>query len=88
MHPKDDKVINTLKEITLEKGVILGILFIIIGFALSIYAVIKWKNTSYGVLNPLEIMPITIPAADLLIIGVELVFASFLLGVLNIKYKK
>lgn len=88
MHPKDDKVINTLKEITLEKGVILGILFIIIGFALSIYAVIKWKNASYGHLNPLEIMPITIPAADLLIIGVELVFASFLLGVLNIKHKK
>ena len=88
MHPKDDKIINTLKEITLEKGVILGILFIIIGFGLSIYAVIKWKNASYGALNPLEIMPITIPAVDLLIIGVELVFASFLLGVLNIKYKK
>ena len=88
MHPKNDKVINTLKEITLEKGVILGILFIIIGFGLSIYAVIKWINASYGALNPLEIMPITIPAADLLIIGVELVFASFLLGVLNIKHKK
>lgn len=88
MHPKDDKVINTLKEITLEKGVVLGILFIIIGFALSVYAVMKWRNVSYGALNPLEIMPITIPAADLLIIGVELVFASFLLGVLNIKHKK
>lgn len=88
MHPKNDKIINTLKEITLEKGVILGILFILIGFGLSIYAVMKWKSASYGALNPLEIMPITIPAADLLIIGVELVFASFLLGVLNIKYKK
>ena len=88
MHPKDDKVINTLKEITLEKGVVLGILFIIIGFALSVYAVMKWRNVSYGALNPLEIKPITIPAADLLIIGVELVFASFLLGVLNIKHKK
>ena len=77
-----------MKKLTLEKGVILGILFIIIGFALSIYAVMKWKSVSYGYLNPLEIMPITIPAADLLIIGVELVFASFLLGVLNIKHKK
>lgn len=88
MHPKDDKVINKLKEITLEKGIILGFVFILIGFGMSVYAVIKWKNTSYGALDPLEIMPITIPAADLVIIGVQLVFASFLLGVLNIKYRR
>ena len=88
MHPKNDRIINYLKKFTLEKGVLLGMLFILIGFGLSIYAVLKWKNTAYGALNPLEIMPITIPAVDLLIIGVELVFASFLLGVLNIKHKK
>lgn len=88
MHPKTDKLTNLLRKITTELGIILGIIFIIIGFILSGLAINKWKATGYGNLNPLEIMPLTIPAVDLLIIGVELIFASFLLGVLNIKSKK
>ena len=88
MHPKEDKFTKFLKKITLEKGLILGIILTIIGLGLSIYSIILWKNAGWGELNPVDIMPITIPAVYLIIIGIQMMFASFILGVLNIEYKR
>lgn len=88
MHPREDKITNFLKKITLEKGLIAGFILSIIGIALTIYAIVIWKNAQWGNLNPLDVMPITIPAVCLIIIGVQMIFASFFLGILNIEYKK
>lgn len=88
MHPKQDKVIKFLSKITLEKGLVLGTLLTFIGIGLTIYAIVVWKEQSWGELNPTDVMPITIPAVYLVIIGVQVAFASFFLGVLNIEYKK
>ncbi len=88
MHPKEDKFTNIIQKITLEKGLVLGIILTLIGIGLSIYAIILWKNQSFGNLNPLDVMPITINAVYLMIVGVQMAFASFILGILNIKYKK
>ena len=88
MHPKGDKFTNILQKITLEKGLVLGIILTLIGIGLSIYAIIIWKNQSFGNLNPLDVMPITINAVYLIIVGIQMAFASFILGILNIEYKK
>ena len=87
MHPKEDKFTNILSKITLEKGLIGGVILTIIGFGLTIYSIILWKNSEFGALNPVDVMPVTIPAVYLIIIGVQLIFASFFLGILNIDYK-
>lgn len=88
MNPKEDKLIKFLEKITLEKGLVFGILLFIIGIALSIYAVVIWKGKSFGDLEPINIMPITIPAVYLIIVGIQMAFASFFLGILNVEYKK
>ena len=88
MHPKEDKITKFLKKITLEKGLVLGIILTLIGLGMTIYSIIIWKNAEWGELNPVDVMPITIPAAYLIIIGVQMAFASFFLGILNIDYKK
>ncbi len=88
MNPKKDKMGNFLKIVTLEKGLIIGIIFILFGVSLSIYSLIVWKNASWGNLNPEGVMHITIPAVYFLIAGVQMAFASFLYGILNIEYKK
>ena len=75
-------------KITLEKGLVGGILLTLIGLGLSIYSLVIWQNQSFGNLDPVNVMPITISAVYLMIIGVQLAFASFLLGILNIEYKK
>lgn len=87
MHPKQDKIIKVLSKITLEKGLILGFLSAVAGICLTIYSIVIWKNKAFGELNPTDVMPITIPAVYLIIIGVQVSFASFFLGVLNIEYK-
>lgn len=88
MHPKEDKITKFLKNITLEKGLVLGIILTIIGLGLSIYSIVLWKNAAWGTLDPVDVMPVTIPAVYLIIIGVEMAFASFFLGILNVDYKK
>ena len=87
MHPKQEKTRKFLNKITLEKVLILGLLFTAIGIGLTIYAIIIWKNKAWGNLNPVDVMPITIPAVYLLIIGIQISFTSFLIGILNIEYK-
>ena len=88
MHPKKDKISKFLSKITLEKVLILGLLIAFIGAGLTIYAVVLWQKRNWGNLNPVDIMPITIPAIYMIIIGVQIIFTSFMIGILNIEYKK
>ena len=88
MHPKQDKMTKFLSKITLEKGLVLGIILTLIGIILTIYSIVIWKKKMWGALNPTDVMPITIPAVYLIIIGVQVSFASFVLGVLNTEQKK
>lgn len=88
MHPKQDKITKFLNKITLEKGLVIGAVLTIIGILLTIYSIVVWNKNAWGNLDPIKVMPITIPAVYLIIIGVQVAFASFFLGVLNIEYKK
>ena len=49
---------------------------------------IIWQMRDWGNLDPVKVMPITIPAVYFIIIGVQISFASFILGILNIEYKR
>ncbi len=88
MHPKKEKTSKLLSKITLEKVLLLGILLGLIGVGLTVYAIIIWKSKSWGKLNPVDVMPITIPAVYLIIIGIQVTFTSFIIGILNIEYKR
>ena len=88
MNPRNDKFAKFVEKLSLEKILLLGVILTIIGIALTIYVIIIWKIKGFGRLNPDGIMPITIPAVYLIIIGVQMAFASFILGILNIEYKR
>ena len=83
-----EKTSKLLNKITLEKVLILGLLLGLIGVGLTIYAIVIWKSKSFGKLDPTDVMPITIPAAYLIIVGIQVTFTSFIIGILNIEYKK
>ncbi len=88
MNPKNDRMSKFLNRMTVEKWLIIGIFFTILGFGLTIYAMIIWQMRDWGNLDPVKVMPITIPAVYFIIIGVQISFASFILGILNIEYKR
>jgi len=85
--PEDDRVRSALRIITLERGLILGILLTLIGIAGSIYAFIAWRERSFGPLVYSYMMRIVIPSLTFLALGIQIVFMSFFLSVLGLKHK-
>lgn len=69
----------------LEAGLAIGALMVIAGTAGSIYALVVWNSRSFGPLDPFQMMRTVLPAMTLLILGCEIVFASFFLSVLGLK---
>lgn len=74
-----------LRRLTTERGIVIGLLLMLVGVAMSVAAVAMWGNVNFGSLNPEVFMRITIPAAVLLIVGAELFFAGFFMDILRIE---
>lgn len=83
--PRDAKLNRLLRFINLEGGLVAGCMLLLIGFITSVYAFMVWENSSFGALNPVEVMRIVIPAVTTLALGVQVIFSSFFLSVLSLK---
>lgn len=86
--PNSTKTVAIFEKFTVEKGVIIGAVLTVLGLVATIVAFVIWGNNSFGDLQPESIMKITIPASTLIAIGIEIVFASFFLGILEIKRER
>lgn len=75
-------------KFSLEKGLILGGLFILIGIALVITAWLSWQSVGYGDLKPRETLRIVIPSIFFLIGGIQIAQSSFLISILELKKTK
>jgi glycosyltransferase involved in cell wall biosynthesis len=83
--PKEAKFTLLIEKFTLEKGIILGIFITLLGLTGSIIAIINWESTSFGVLIPSSMMRLVIPSLTLIVVGIQFIFSSFFLSILNIK---
>lgn len=83
--PEDPKLSVTRIKLNLEKGLILGACLIITGLICSVYSVLTWKQSHFGILDPARTLRIIIPAITALIIGVQIVFSSLFLSVLGLR---
>jgi len=80
--PGLDRLLATL---TLERGLLLGLLVTVTGLLWSAAAFWQWREAGFGALDPRVVMRDTIPAAALMIGGMEIMLASFLLSLLTWK---
>lgn len=85
--PTKENVATRLAGITTEKGAIAGVILTLAGIVMTVLAFMVWKHTAFGDLNPQEMMRMTIPALTLMVVGIEMIFASFFIGILNIKHQ-
>jgi glycosyltransferase involved in cell wall biosynthesis len=83
--PEDARLTKMFKYITLESGLIAGVVMIVGGLAASIYAVSLWKARFFGPLDPFHTLRIVIPASTLIVIGSQTVLSSFFLSVLGLR---
>ena len=83
---------NWLKQFenyfTLERGLIAGALTGAAGVVLTVNSFLIWDKSAFGDLNPAEVFRVVIPSVTCLILGVQLVFNSFFISLLNLKTKK
>jgi glycosyltransferase involved in cell wall biosynthesis len=83
--PRDAKFERLFRYFTLEKGMIMGGGLLIAGLILFGHALGIWRSTHFGVLSYEENLRRLIPAAALIVAGVQGIFSSFFLSVLGLK---
>lgn len=83
--PPDATLDKAFRYITLEVGLVVGVLFVLVGLGVSVYAVGSWHSRHFGALDYAQTMRLVIPASLFLTLGVQTVFASFFLSVLGLR---
>jgi Glycosyl transferase family 2 len=74
-----------LRLFTLERGILFGLVLGLSGLALAIYSVESWAHARLAALDPAAMMRVAIPSVTLMLAGAEIVFASFLLGLIDVR---
>lgn len=83
--PRSAAVVRLLRTVTLERGLLLGFGIALAGFLWSAAAFWQWRESGFGALDPRVVMRETIPASALMVGGMEVMLASFLLHLINWK---
>jgi hypothetical protein len=83
----DDPFIRKLIEPPrrLEWTLVVGLLLIAGGLALSVYALATWNSAGFGPLNYGDTLRIVIPGATLIAVGIQTVLSALFLGVLGLQ---
>lgn len=77
-----------LIKFTMNKGILIGACLLFLGIAGAIASVVIWSDTGFGNLTPEHMFRLTIPVLILIVCGIQLMFNSFFLGILEIRTKK
>jgi glycosyltransferase involved in cell wall biosynthesis len=83
--PMTESLGRFLKLFSLERGILLGLFLGLAGFSLAVYSVKSWADTRLSMLDPTTMMRVAIPSVTLMLAGAEIVFASFLLGFIDVR---
>ena len=73
-----------LRGFTLERGILVGLTLGAAGFALAVYSV-SLASAHLGAIDPVRMMRVIIPSVTLTLTGAEVIFASFLLGFIDVR---
>jgi glycosyltransferase involved in cell wall biosynthesis len=85
--PPDPRITGVGRLVTLERGLIIGLVALVIGLGLLLAAVNQWRLASFGRLDYAVTMRWVIPGATLTALGVQTVLASFFLSILAMRRK-
>ena len=83
--PEDSRLNRVFRWITLETGLLVGGSLMAIGLAGSVWAVSHWARSSFGALQPEQMLRIVMPAVFSLTLGAEITFSSFFLSILGLR---
>jgi hypothetical protein len=83
----ENKQLTTiLRWFSLERGIVAGLMIIGIGLGFLTAAVLKWRAADFGIISYPESLRLVIPAVTCTTLGVQTVFSSFFLSILQLKH--
>lgn len=83
--PEDPRLVKLYRYVTLEVGLIIGGVFLLIGLLASIWAFSSWSSRSFGALDSSTVLRIVTPSITMIILGVQTVLSSFFLSILGLR---
>ena len=85
--PKDTFFTKVFQFLSLEIGIFLGTITSLGGLALLVLGVLYWQSHNFGALSYPESLRLVIPGTTMLTLGIEMIFSSFLLSLLQMDHK-
>jgi glycosyltransferase involved in cell wall biosynthesis len=85
--PKKDSLTNIRDIVSMELGLIIGLVIFFTGIIGTFYSLSIWESNNYGALEYSQILRKVIPSVIAIIIGLQTIFSSFLLSVLDVNKK-
>ncbi len=84
--PEDPRLVRLYRYVTLETGVLAGIVLVIVGLVLAAAAIGIWGRQNFGPITDVSrTMRIVLVSSLAIALGVQTVFASFFLSVLGLR---
>jgi hypothetical protein len=83
--PEEPGVQKLLGKLSLERGLVIGVIIGLAGLAGLIFSIFYWQANKFGDLNYEHALRLMIPSATALILSCKLIFVSFFLSILGIK---
>lgn len=88
LHPEDPRLDRLFKFVTLEVGVVVGVVLFALGMAGTLAALRSWGVAGFGTLDPARTMRLVIPSGLALTMGIEVIFVSFFLSILGLRVRR
>jgi len=84
--PDSPQLRRRLALFSLERGIIAGLIIATVGLGFLVAAVLKWRAAGFGIISYPESLRLVIPAVTCLTVGVQTLFSSFFLSILDLKH--
>lgn len=85
--PEDPRLAKLGSVFSLETGIVIGIVLLLAGLGVSVYALDIWGRASFEELDPSVSMRFVLPGITAIVLGIEVVFSSFFFSVLGLEQK-
>jgi glycosyltransferase involved in cell wall biosynthesis len=82
--PTSPRIEQAFRIVTLERGIAVGAVALLVGLVIGVYAISYWGANSFGALDTSTSIRIVVPSATAIVIGFETILASFFLSVLGL----
>ena len=83
--PDDPRLDHLFRYIKLETGLVVGAVFVALGFAGSLLAVSGWARTGFGPITSENVLRLVLFSVFALTLGPQVIFSSFFLSILGLR---